>query len=105
MSQGTPRYNEFLFQRLTLNQSILSQLNLKETSYNWETEDASIEYKLQSREVNNYFKVASDSVFDIYIGADNATLTGYEYGYPIVIKGNGIKYSEVLIGHYQKKED
>ena len=52
----------FLLQRLTLNKKVLSEFELDEASYNWQSESAFISYNLQNDVVNSYFGIAKDSV-------------------------------------------
>ena len=52
----------FLFQKLTLNKKVLSEFELEDASYNWQSERASISYNVQDSTINDYFGLEKNSV-------------------------------------------
>lgn len=106
VSKNELLYDGFLFQNLKLNKEILSQLDLKTTSYNWETGDATITYKnVNNKIVAKYFDISENQQLELYIGADRSATTGYEYGYPIVFDGRNISHSELIKGKIKSTEE
>ncbi|MGT2883473.1 hypothetical protein ACVRZS_00770 [Streptococcus ferus] len=91
------KLNGFLFQKWTLDKETLSQLQLSEKSYDRDTGDASIEYIVQNKTVNDYFNINKSSEVKMHIGARSATLLGKYYSYAFTFHSGDLYYSEAVV--------
>ncbi|MGT2625123.1 hypothetical protein [Streptococcus thoraltensis] len=90
----------FLMQYLTINKKMLSQLELLDKSYSWESEDGSISYQLQDHSLNHFLQEENNKKAKIIIGIHYETIHENKFQYGMRIKyDNNIKYTFGFSGY------
>ncbi|MFU2181757.1 hypothetical protein ACMZ6Y_05700 [Streptococcus pluranimalium] len=90
----------FLIQYLTINKKMLSQLELLDKSYSWESEDGSISYQLQDHSLNHFLQEENNKKAKIIIGIHYETIHENKFQYGMRIKyDNNIKYTFGFSGY------
>lgn len=81
----------FLIQQLTLNKKVLSEFDLEETYYNWQSELSFITYRVRNRTVNRYFSLKNDAelMMECYPSRDES-----DFLPSINFRGEGVNHSE-----------
>jgi len=87
-------YRGFLFEKLTLNQNILSTLDLEEKFYSMMNGDFELRYKVTDELINSFLGIGKSEQLSILLGGSNGN-RGYYYS--IVIKNaEGLYFRETV---------
>ena len=87
-------YRGFLFEKLTLNQNILSTLDLEEKFYSMMNGDFELRYKVTDELINSFLGIGKSEQLSISLGGSNSN-RGYYYS--IVIKNaEGLYFRETV---------
>ena len=87
-------YRGFLFEKLTLNQNILSTLDLEEKFYSMMNGDFELRYKVTDELINSFLGIGESEQLSISLGGSNGN-RGYYYS--IVIKNaEGLYFRETV---------
>ena len=87
-------YQGFLFEKLTLNQNILSTLDLEEKFYSMMNGDFELRYKVTNELINSFLGLGNSEQLSISLGGSNGN-RGYYYS--IAIKNaEGLYFTETV---------
>ena len=88
------QYRGFLFEKLTLNQNILSTLDLEEKFYSMMNGDFELRYKVTNELINSFLGLGKSEQLSILLGGSNSN-RGYYYS--IAIKNaEGLYFTETV---------
>ena len=87
-------YRGFLFEKLTLNQNILSTLDLEEKFYSMMNGDFELRYKVTNEIINSFLELGDSDSLSVSLGGSNSN-RGYYYS--IMVKnGDGLLFIETV---------
>ena len=87
-------YRGFLFEKLTLNQNILSTLDLEEKFYSMMNGDFELRYKVTNEIINSFLGLGDSDSLSVSLGGSNSN-RGYYYS--IMVKnGDGLLFTETV---------
>lgn len=87
-------YQGFLFEKLTLNQNILSTLDLEEKFYSMMNGDFELRYKVTNEIINSFLGLGDSDSLSVSLGGSNSN-RGYYYS--IMVKnGDGLLFIETV---------
>ncbi|AUW96310.1 hypothetical protein [Streptococcus pluranimalium] len=71
-------FDGFLFQKLKVNSSLLSEMKLKDKSYNFQNGDMRTIYQLNNSEIEEYLKISNSKKYNLGFGGSDSN-RGYYY--------------------------
>ncbi len=95
----------FLFQKLTLNKKVLSTFDLTEASYNWQSEEAYLDYDIKDKTIRQFFEASDDEKITMSIYLRYDFYVKNQYTIPIIYDINGNYHSENVLGYMEKDND
>ena len=96
--KGDLKHTRLLMQEFSISRSSLQALEVDRKGYSSETGSASITYKLQNEQVNNYLGLENDDQLNMDINIFEPTISGKSYGYTVIFRKNDIDHSEMITG-------
>ena len=96
--KGDLKHSRLLMQDFLISRSSLKGLEVVRKGYSLETGSASITYKLQNEQVNDYLDLEKDSQLNMIINIPEPTVSGKNYSYSIIFRKNKLYHSEGIVG-------
>ena len=96
--KGDLKHTRLLMQEFPISRSSLKELQVVRKGHSLETGSASITYKLQNEQVNNYLGLENDAQLNMDINIPEPTVSGKNYGYSIVFRKDRLYHSEGIVG-------
>ena len=100
--KGDLKHTRLLMQEFPISRSSLKELQVVRKGHSLETGSASITYKLQNEQVNNYLGLENDAKLNMDINIPEPTVSGKNYGYSIVFRKDRLYHSEGIVGKLEK---
>ena len=100
--KGDLKHTRLLMQEFPISRSSLKELQVVRKGHSLETGSASITYKLQNEQVNNYLGLENDAQLNMDINIPEPTVSGKNYGYSIVFRKDRLYHSEGIVGKLEK---
>ena len=100
--KGDLKHTRLLMQEFSISRSSLKGLEVIRKGYSLETGSASITYKLQNEQVNDYLGLESDAQLNMDINIPEPTISGKNYGYSIIFRKDNLYHAEGIVGKLEK---